>query len=466
MLLEKPTDANKVDDIVSTEKFLTTPKILSTAHVSAEHANSDLYLGVLGGKFCWECPETLPERLSQTTLPIKRKMPPAEGSNRRGRGDNSPAEISTQNSISRGLGPSTTPSGPTRRDTFRQRKPNTSRPPSMHVDDYVARERSADGGVASNAITVPRVGSTSGRPPSIHVDEFMARQRERQSSSAMVVGEVAALLKDATPANDRDMEKVSKSKQLKTDLDDDLQGIDIVFDGEESESDDKLPFPQPDDNLQQPAPLMAEQNSPHSIVEETESDINESGQFSHIGTPSASNVDENTQSEFSSRMSISRPDMLLTREPSVSSDKNYFEQSEDFKKVVPVKNSSGPDSALTANSTGFSTPIYSNVPASSIQVPGDSRGIPQNYFPKNSPQHTGNGHVVLSSRRIYDQKALPNQPPLPPMPPPSSISPIISHTPESIANQSSAFPNPGTDMQVSVPAAFQVIEDNPLLTVY
>ena len=124
-----------------------------------------------------------------------------DGSGKPVKGETSVAEATGQNAFSRGMGSSTAPSGPTRRDTFRQHRPNTSRPPSMHVDNYVARERSVDGVSNSNVIAVQRVGSTGGRPPSIHEDEFMARQRERQNPMVAVVGEPSAKVKNATLAN-------------------------------------------------------------------------------------------------------------------------------------------------------------------------------------------------------------------------------------------------------------------------
>ncbi|KAK8672102.1 hypothetical protein V6N13_110476 [Hibiscus sabdariffa] len=389
-----------------------------------EKADDSLYVG-LEDKFSWELPEALPGRLLQTALPTRRKLQPAESSNRSVRGDNSVAEITNPTAFQRALGPSTASSGTTRRDSFRQRKPNTSRPPSMHVDDYVARERSVDGVANSNVIAVQRVGSSGGRPPSIHVDEFMARQRERQNPAASGA-ETTSQSKNAAPINGPDNEKVNKSKQLKSDPDDDLQGIDIVFDGEESETDDKLPFPQPDDNLQQPAPVIFEQSSPQSVVEETESDVNGNSQYSHMGTPLASNADENAQSEFSSRMSVSRPEMSLTRESSISSDKKYFEQSDDSKNAVLIKNSGGFDSAAGANGSGFSAPVYSNAPAISVQLPADSRITPQKFYPKSNAQYgsTSNIPVASGSRGLYEHKVLPNQPPLPPMPPPPTILPV------------------------------------------
>ncbi|KAM1647231.1 hypothetical protein EV2_008988 [Malus domestica] len=443
LLLQKPSSSLKVDDVFSVDSVPLSRNILVSlnTHImpdgGAEMDCDYLYQGSLGDKFHWECPD----KSSESNLKRK-QLPSLDGPNRRARGENSPAETANQNVFSRGLGSTTASSGPTRRDTFRQRKPNTSRPPSMHVDDYVARERN-DGVSTSNVIAVQRVGSTGGRPPSIHVDEFMARQRERQNLASPVVADAAVPVKSSTPVNDTATEKFNKPKQLKADLDDDLQGIDIVFDGEESEPDDKLPFPQPDDHLQQPAPVIVEQNSPHSIVEETESDL---------ATPVASNMDENTQSEFSSRMSVSRPEIPLTREPSVSSDKKYFEHSDDSKTAILHKASSGFDSATTANSPRFPVFAYNNSAASSIQIPVDSRMTPQNFFPKNSPQHAGN-----VPPGFYDQRFLPNQPPLPPMPPPSTA--VISQTSDSVPSQSSPFMNSMTDVQQSLPTPFQIRSD-------
>ncbi|XP_057426719.1 protein virilizer homolog isoform X3 [Lotus japonicus] len=449
MVLQRPIGSMKLDDVVLPQNdVFVFPKTHQMLESSAEKIDDHLYVGGLGEKFLWECPETLPDRLTQSNL-AKRKLSSMDGPGRRARGESFQAEISAQHAYSRGLAQSTVSSGPTRRDAFRQRKPNTSRPPSMHVDDYVARERNVDG--VSNVIAVPRSGSTGGRPPSIHVDEFMARQRERQNPSATVVGEAGGHLKNASPVKATDMEKLNKSKQLKTDLDDDLQGIDIVFDGEESDSDDKLPFPQPDDNLQQPAPVIVEQSSPHSIVEETESDVVDSSQFSHMGTPLRSNFDENGQSEFSSKMSGSRPDISLTRESSVSSERKYVEQVDDSKNVVQAKPSGRYDSA--AGNSSFPVSLYNN-PSTSMQSPIDSRMGSQNFLLKNSPQHGG---IATGSQGMYDQRFLPNQPPLPPMPPPPTASHVILHGTDSVPNQSSPFVNASAGAQR--PAAFQVQSD-------
>ncbi|KAM7500791.1 hypothetical protein LguiA_025205 [Lonicera macranthoides] len=453
LLLQNPTALKNADDMIasvvssSSTDFSCTSKMRRIANGSADRIDDQERTG-FGDKFLWECPENLRDRFSQAALPVKRKLSALEGANRRPRGDNSPAESMAQSAFSRGLGPPTVPSGPTRRDTFRQRKPNTSRPPSMHVDDYVARERNVDGTTSSNVIAVPRVGSTSGRPPSIHVDEFMARQRERQHPVGMTAGDVVQV-KTSPPENNSDAEKFSKSKPLKPDLDDDLQGIDIVFDGEESESDDKLPFPQPDDNLLQPPSVIVEQNSPRSIVEETESDVNESGQFSHMGTPLRATVDENNQCEFSSRMSASHPEVSLAREHSISSDKNYLDQSEDITNI-PVKTSSGFDPAAVASSSGFSGSVYN-------KASGPSHLPPANFYQKNSlQQQTSMGPMSVGSQGFYDQQFPMNQPPLPPMPPPPTISPVISQNLDHIPSQSSPFVNSMADVHPPLPTGFPV----------
>ncbi|KAL2327346.1 hypothetical protein Fmac_020773 [Flemingia macrophylla] len=450
LVLQRPVGSMKLEDVVLPQnEVLVFSKTHQLLENSVEKIDDHLYVGGLGDKFLWECPETLPDRLTQTNLSAKRKLPSMDGPVRRARGESFQSDMPAQNAFSRGVAQSTVSSGSTRRDAFRQRKPNTSRPPSMHVDDYVARERNVE--AVTNVISVSRAGSTSGRPPSIHVDEFMARQRERQNPSATVVGEAVGLLKNSSPVKPADVEKLNKSKQLKTDLDDDLQGIDIVFDGEESDPDDKLPFPQLDDNLQQPAPVIVEQSSPHSIVEETESDVVDSSQFSQMGTPLGSNIDENTQSEFSSKMSGSRPDMSLTRESSVSSDRKYVEAVDDSKNVH-AKPSGRYDSASL--NTSFPMSLYNNQSTTSMQLPADSRMGSQNFFLKSSPQHGG---MATGSQGPYDQRFLPNQPPLPPMPPPLTVSPVISHAIDSVPNQSSSFVNSPAGTQR--PVAFLVQSD-------
>ncbi|KAI3523135.1 hypothetical protein L1887_01192 [Cichorium endivia] len=409
-LLQTPNESSKPDDLTSMffDSFTKPPskiqKISNFTLDRAEHYNLNTY----GDKFTWECPENLRDKTSQS---LRRKLTPIEATNRRPRVENAPAENS------RNSGQFTPPVGPTRRDTFRLRKPNTSRPPSMHVDDYVARERN-DGSTTSNVISVPRVGSSSGRPPSIHVDEFMARERERQNPVGMAVA------KNNPPESETNSDKNNKSK-IKPDLDDDLQGVNIVFGGEESESDDGLPFPQPDDNLQ-PPPVISENNSPHSIVEETESDVNESSrQFT--------NFDEKSQSDFSSRVSVSRGEMSLTREPSISSEKPFFDLAEDTRNGQMAGKSSG-----FSSSSNFRNPhLYHNEQKFPLSQPPLPPMPPPPTVMRDAQPPLPPGFHVHSE---YARTSLPSpggpvrpQPPLPPTPPPytaaSSLSSLSSYPP-------------------------------------
>ncbi|KAG8501130.1 hypothetical protein CXB51_003259 [Gossypium anomalum] len=350
-----------------------------------ERADDCLYSGGLKTSFHGNCLKHYLVDCSEGFFPTRRKLQAADSANRSARGDNSVAEITNPTAFQRGLGPSTASSVTTRRDSFRQRKPNTSRPPSMHVDDYCCTRKECDG------VCSARVGSSGGRPLQFMSMNFMARQRE-----------------------------LNKSKQLKSDLDDDLQGIDIVFDGEESETDDKLPFPQPDDNLQQPAPVIFEQSSPQSVVEETESDVNGSSQFSHMATPLASNADENAQSEFSSRMSVSRSEMSLTREPSVSSDKKFFEQSDDSKNAVSTSQNFYPkqctvQSDYFSSVSGSPSLLQSSIPVSDSKFMRTSMPSPSGTtrppppLPSTPPPFASSPYNLASLNTPASQPALYNQ---------------------------------------------------------
>lgn len=457
LLLHKPTGTVKADDIMSNIHF---PSPDGTPYSSKIHTIinggteriEDYDFNGFGDKFSWDCPENLRDSLTQTSLSNKRKISSMEGSNRRARGDGASIENAIPGAFPRGSVPTIVPSGPTRRDTFRQRKPNTSRPPSMHVDDYVARERSADGSNNPNVIAVPRIGSTSGRPPSIHVDEFMARQRERQNPlGIMVTDSAAAQEKAAIPENKPEVEKSSKSRPLKSDPDDDLQGIDIVFDAEESEPDDKLPFPQPDDNLHQPASVVVEQNSPRSVVEETESEVNENSQFSQQGTPVASNADENAQSELSSRMSVARPDLPFSREPSISSDRKFSDQYEDMKNFPP-RTSIVFASPAAAVSSGVGASVFTKASPSSVQAVVDPR-MPPNFYSRPTGQQSGVAPPNVGSQGYFDPKM---QPPLPPNPPPVTMSSLLSQSSDRIVSQSSPFVSSMIDVQPHLPPGFHV----------
>ncbi|GAB4857211.1 hypothetical protein Ancab_015119 [Ancistrocladus abbreviatus] len=87
----------------------------------------------------------------------------------------------------------------------------------------LARERDVDSTSNSNVIAIPRLGSGSRRPPSIHADEFMARQREFQNSVAMTAADTASLGTSIAAENETDAEECNHSRKLKVDLDDDGQ---------------------------------------------------------------------------------------------------------------------------------------------------------------------------------------------------------------------------------------------------
>ncbi|XP_057524908.1 protein virilizer homolog isoform X2 [Amaranthus tricolor] len=428
LLLLQPIGSLKVDEIIPKEVVLFSSDVKLSSKIrlltdsSSKRVENEWNVGELGDKFLWECPENLRNRLSEAGLLGKRKMSTADGSNRHGKGENSLVDTRSGSSV--------VPPIPTRRDTFRLRKPNTSRPPSMHVDDYVARERNADGVTNPNVIAVPRLGSSSGRAPSIHVDEFMARQRDRQSAVAMAGVEAVSQEKKVAPENN-ETEKSKRSKQLKVELDDDLQGIDIVFDAEENEPDDKLPFPQADDDERSPQ---------HSIVEETESDAKD------LEATVASNVDDKTQSELSSRMSVSRPAVPLRREPSVSSENKFFDQTDEVRNKNTVIMSGGSDSATVVKTSAVSTLTFVRDSSSMIHVQADSRTPHPSFMPDNNLPRAGN--VPLGRPQSHhEQKHFANQPPLPPTPPPSTISPVRSQVSEPNPASTSSYVNSHTDMQ-------------------
>ncbi|MQL89224.1 hypothetical protein Taro_021797 [Colocasia esculenta] len=487
LLLKKPDSSSvKAEDLFSEgSDFEDLPSVIPSLHPSPSvtrtsefietspsshvlRSNGDpeksTYSSSLGGlahKFIWECPDTAPDRLIMSSGPTKRRLASSEGSNRRSR-DNAIPETVGPNVFPRGVGGTSSSSGPTRRDTFRQRKPNTSRPPSMHVDDYVARERNTDGvGGGTNVLTSQRGGMTSGRPPSIHVDEFMARQRERQNSTAVVAGD-AMQTRNMPLMNGNEAEKTDKSQKLKADLDDDLQEINIVFD-DESESDDRLPFPQPDDNLQ-PAPVIAGGSSPGSIVEENESDVNENAQFSQVSTPPPSeNGDPN--SEVPLRRRVSKAEMLLALEKHAPPEKNhprhikeksfFEEQSAESKYVAPTLK--GFDNLPPANINTFASHFYNASPApSSLQPLGDSVFPATTSYPRDSPQKAVNVSSLMGLQGYHDQKAPISQPPLPPMPPPifSSVPPQTS---QALQSHLAPYVPPGRDTQPPLPSGSPLI---------
>ncbi|XP_038985471.1 protein virilizer homolog isoform X2 [Phoenix dactylifera] len=417
-----------------------------------EKAGNQYLLEGFAEKFVWECPDSSLDRRLVPALSARRKLASVEGPGRRAR-DNTGSEAIGSNVLSRVLVVTNVASGPTRRDTFRQRKPNTSRPPSMHVDDYVARERNIDGASSgSNIVSSSQRGtSTSGRPPSIHVDEFMARQRERQNPMAVAVGD-GSQIKNSALGNDNVPVKLDKPQHLKTNLDDD-QEIDIVFD-DETESDERLPFPQPDNNLQ--TPLIIGESSPGSIVEETEGDVNENSRFSQIGTPPASE-DGGSHSDIPLRRSIFQSEISVAQQ--ISSEKNmrltaadktsFREQSEESEYVSPIAGSKGFDAHSSANLTSFPSHFVGVCSVSSSVQPL----LPSTLYHRNSPQKTADGCLTGGSQGYGEQKLPNSQLPLPPMPP-SAISSVLSQTAEPVQSHSSPYMNIVRDVQPPLPSGY------------
>ncbi|KAF8682053.1 hypothetical protein HU200_045513 [Digitaria exilis] len=378
--------------------------------------------GEFAKRLVWELPDSsLDRQLGQSA---RRKLALGENASRRVR-DNQVPEPTGQ--FSRGLSTTNASSGHTRRDTFRQRKPNTSRPPSMHVDDYVARERNIDGASsASNIVNSTPRGTLSGRPPSIHVDEFMARQRERQNPVPAPTGD-ASQVKSQTSLDDNLRAKPENTRQPKADLDDD-QEIEIVFD-EESGSEDKLPFPQPDDSLQSP-PVIVGENSPGPIVEETDNQENERIPFSQRATSLQKDAKSPSVDISSQTAMLSEANDPLERKYSVPSpEKNSFRDH------VSPKRSSG---------------------QAARQQSSCSR------YEKRSPQKFSETSVSSGSRG-HEHRHSNNHPPLPPMPPPmSSVATqnpdLVNRQPSSYSSRDRPTPNasgyPTQSFDTTMPSAF------------
>ncbi|RLN42074.1 hypothetical protein C2845_PM01G37050 [Panicum miliaceum] len=390
----------------------------------------DCQEGEFAKRLVWELPDSSDRQLMPGQS-ARRKLALGENGSRRAR-DNQVPELTGQ--FSRGLNTTNASSGHTRRDTFRQRKPNTSRPPSMHVDDYVARERNIDGASsASNIVNSTPRGTLSGRPPSIHVDEFMARQRERQNPVPASTGD-APQVTSQTSLDDNLRAKPENPRQPKADLDDD-QEIEIVFD-EESGSDDKLPFPQPDDSLQSP-PVIIGENSPGPIVE-TENQENERIPFSQRAT-SLQKDDESPGIDISSQTAmLSEANDPSERKYSVPSpEKNSFRAH-----VSPIS-VSGRSSAQAAR-----------------QQSSRSR------YEKRSPQKFSDTSLSSGSHG-HEHRHSNNHPPLPPMPPPISSMPsqnsdLVNRQSSSYSSRDRPTPNasgyPTQSFDTSMPSAFTCLQ--------
>ncbi|KAL2470414.1 Uncharacterized protein Adt_38550 [Abeliophyllum distichum] len=82
-------------------------------------------------------------------------------------------------------------------------------------------------------------------------------------------------------------------------------------------------------------------------------------------------------------MSASRPEMLLTREPSISSSRKFLDQSKDSKNF-PVQ-TSRIGSLAGASGYGISTPGYANTPSSTGQLAFSSKTPLAFYLQANFP---------------------------------------------------------------------------------
>lgn len=410
--------------------------------------SNEFSTGEFAEKFMWDCADSSLDRQLTPPLSSRRKLALADGPNKRARESLGPEAVGSS-VLSRGLSIASASSAPTRRDTFRHRKPNTSRPPSMHVDDYVARERNIDS--ASNG---PNTGSsvrgisTSGRPPSIHVDEFMARQKERQNPMNTAVGD-SSQFKNFMHANSSYSGKPDKPQPMKTDLDDDLQEINIVFD-EESESDEQLPFPQPDESLC--PPVVIGESSPSLVAAEIEGDADETTRLSPLEAPSSTR-DGNLRAGNPLGKLTSMSEVPASQEVNASSENftgmagenSSCEQSEESKYVSPNDGSRVSIHHPLSKTMGFSPHTQSLSPVASSVLPLSSSTLHQS----NSPQRVADGSI--SSGSHDKSRVLMNQPPLPPMPPPAAVS---AHVVEPVGSHTLPFSNSARDVQPPIPSGY------------
>nr|XP_016490757.1 PREDICTED: rho GTPase-activating protein gacQ-like [Nicotiana tabacum] len=121
-------------------------------------------------------------------------------------------------------------------------------------------------------------------------------------------------------------------------------------------------------------------------------------------------------------MSVSRPELPLAQQPSVSSDRKFSDQYKDMKNFPPK---------------------------TSMSV--DSR-MPPNFYSRATVQKSGVTPQTIGSQGYFDQKL---QPPLPPTPPPVTMSPMLSQSADRIS-QSSPFVSSMIDVQPHLPPGFHV----------
>ncbi|KAH9287987.1 hypothetical protein KI387_032104, partial [Taxus chinensis] len=405
------------------------------------HRTDEAYfLGRLADKFMWECPDSSPDRPTMPVPSLKRKTVSVDGSNRRQRGDGvgsvGGAEATATSSFVRTGGPTASSSGPSRRDTFRQRKPNTSRPPSMHVDDYVARERNNDGmSSSSNVVTVPRAGSTGGRPPSIHVDEFMARQRERQQLVASASGDLQQPVQTPPPETESTVDKVSKSRHMKTHLEDDLQEINIELDVV-SESDDMLQFPQSDDFLPSAPASLRGASSPDSLADDAEFNTGSAQHFIHDSKETLVNSIEGINPATGvSREPVTRSDGGIPRHGSLTGDRGQGKQIVSGEMPFHQEQfNTRMQNTMPVSLQGYETLSMSKPPETLLQfydqrsVSGVMQTVAEqgsmsltSLHHRSSQSQPGPGAMLTVSQAYFEQKALAHAPPLPPLPPPPAV---------------------------------------------
>ncbi|XP_057830366.2 protein virilizer homolog isoform X1 [Cryptomeria japonica] len=436
-----------------------------------QRTDESYFFGRLADKFMWECPDSSPDLPTITVPSLKRKAASVDGSNRRQRGDVGSvggAEATAASSFVRAGGTSVSSSGPSRRDAFRQRKPNTSRPPSMHVDDYVARERNNDGmSSSSNVATVSRAGSTGGRPPSIHVDEFMARQRERQQLVASSGGDLQQPVHTPLPETEGTIDKVSKSRQMKTHLEDDLQEINIELDVV-SESDDMLQFPQSDDFLPSAPGGLPGTNSSDSLADDAEFNTGNAPHFiqSTKDTPSNPLEGLNPASGIS-REPVTQSEGGIQRHGSLTGDKGQINQ------IVSGETQFHQDqynnrmqNTRPISSKGYETLSMSKPPETMMQfydqrnVSGVIQTVAEQGSMSFSALHHGSnqsqpgpGPTLTVSQSHFEQKALAHPPPLPPLPPPPAIP--SGSTPQRVETSNlhmSSYMHSARDVQPPLPS--------------
>lgn len=438
---------------------------------SIETIDDSYFVGSLADKFMWECPDSSPDRPALPIPSLKRKSASVDGPNRRQRvdgiGSGAGAETTATSLFVRTGGATVSSSGPTRRDTFRQRKPNTSRPPSMHVDDYVARERNNDGmSSSSNVVTVQRGGSTGGRPPSIHVDEFMARQRERQQPVASAGGDLQKPVQTLPPETESSVDKNTKSREMKSHLEDDLQEINIELDVV-SESEDMLQFPQSDDFLPSQPVNLPEENSPDSLADDAEINTGSSSRFIQVSKERTMDTVEGVNSVGPvSKDPVTQSEGGILRHGSLTPDKGKGKQSasgetpfprEQFDNRIP--------NTMPITSNCYETPVTSKPPEMTMQfydqrsVSGVMQAGEQGPMPfpvlhnRSTQPQAGTGSMLTVTQPHFEQKGHLHPPPLPPLPPPPTVpSGLTPQMVEASPSHASPYIHSTRDVQPPLPS--------------